>query len=98
MFGAADQAVVERLAGDDGAGRAIEVGIGGDQGRRISGADANGRRPRAVRGLDQCPAPVASTSETIGMAHESPRDLAALLHDPLDESRRRAVHGRARRG
>src|SRR5262245_1978343 len=70
VLGATDQPVIERLARDDGASRAIEFGIVTDPGWCVAWPDANGRCAGAVRGFHESRASRGEHQGYAGVTHK----------------------------
>ena len=89
----ADDAVVERRAGDDLLGGVLQVHIAVDDHRNVPGADAVGRLARGVGRLHHRPA--ACRDHDVGGLHERLRGLDGPVRDHLDEvfRERRAASG-----
>ena len=98
VLGAADEPVIERLAGHDRARRSIEISVGANPGGCIARAAPRSRRAGAIRGLagsHRRPWPGPSTAW--GRHETAGRFSIRVRHDL--KPRRLVRHGRrARRG
>ena len=79
----ADDAVVERSAGDDLLGGVLKVDVAIDDDRHVAGADAVGRLARGVGGLHHGAA--AGRDDDVRGLHQRLRGLDGAVGDHLDE-------------